>query len=257
MAMVQAWDGWQRLPAQQPPELPRPFAWERVGQSPSNSPANGHGNNNTNNSNSNGGDDWEKPYLRSSSSASKVLSTGQLEDEAEPVESDPRDDLDGLLEHFESLKAEGCMLTEVTYVVNYWGGGNWVLPLRHHGFVIRCSHPEDEEKSSYLSLDFGRRGILWDTYEDFPELPDHTAFVRKYKINIDPLSMKIYCQETKPFSWFAHDCERWALNAMKVMKISEEEGYHPGSEEGRMPGAFGKKQRLPRCAPVFAMCASA
>lgn len=129
--------------------------------------------------------------------------------------SEPRDDIEGLLEYFEGLKDMGVRLTEVMYVVNSWTLGG-VIPLWHHGFIVKA------EDTGYLTLDFSRRGILWDTFEMYPDVPDGTLFAKKYLINVDPDIIKSYCKNTKPFSWPNNDCQNWAKGMMKVMNITED-----------------------------------
>jgi len=162
--------------------------------------------------------------------------------------SEPREDLEGLLEYFEGLAERGVRLTEVAYVVNTWTLGG-VIPLWHHGFILQA---EDE---GYLTLDFSRRGILWDTFDTYPDLPESTIFVKKYSIDTDPERMKCYCKETKPFSWHSNDCQHWARGVMRVMRIMEnpldDRGAFkkPGSLECLLCGG-GKsleKRVLPTC----------
>jgi len=129
--------------------------------------------------------------------------------------SEPRADLDGLVEYFEGMTSLGKRFTEATYVVNSWTFGG-VIPLWHHGFVLQA------EDHGFLTLDFSRRGILWDTFDTFPDLPDSTVFVKKYDVDVSPRRIRTYCEETKPFSWHSNDCRRWARGVMQVMNITED-----------------------------------
>jgi len=137
------------------------------------------------------------------------------EDMEAPEYSEPSSDLGGLLEFFEGLKRRGELLTEVTYVVNGWSLAG-VIPLWHHGFIVRT------QESGYLTLDFSRRGILWDTFETYPDLPDSTIFSKKYKVGVDPAALKKYCEDTRPFSWPGNDCAHWAKGVMAVMRIPDD-----------------------------------
>lgn len=129
--------------------------------------------------------------------------------------SEPSADLEGLLSYLEGLLREGRMITEVTYTVNRWTLGG-VIPLHHHGLVLRI------EDISYLSLDFSRRGILWDTFDDDPDFPDGTIFAKKYHVNASVGGVKAYCETTEPFSWLRNDCAHWARGFMQVMSIFED-----------------------------------
>lgn len=129
--------------------------------------------------------------------------------------SEPRADLEGLLQYLDALRKGGARLTEVTYIVNGWTLGG-IIPLRHHGFCVKC------EEFGYLTLDFSRRGILWDTFEEYPDLPEGTIFAKKYHINVDPGILWGYCKDTKPFSWPGNDCSHWASGVMRVMRIVED-----------------------------------
>eukprot|EP00439_Symbiodinium_sp_Y106_P023732 s5063_g2.t3 len=51
---------------------------------------------------------------------------------------------------------------------------------------------------SYLTLDFSSRGILWDTFDTYPDVPEGTFFAKTYKINLDPLALREYCKDTEP-----------------------------------------------------------
>lgn len=166
--------------------------------------------------------------------------------EGDEVEySEPREDLQGLLEYFEGLAQQGVRLTEVTYVVNKWSLGG-VIPLWHHGFILQA---EDE---GFLTLDFSRRGILWDTFDTYPDLPEDTIFMKKYCINTDPKSMKYYCEETKPFSWHSHDCQHWARGVMRVMCIMEDPlqdrgGFRAPESDCFLCGKTLERRVLPTC----------
>lgn len=129
--------------------------------------------------------------------------------------SEPRADLDGLVEYLEEMTSLGKRFTEVTYVVNSWTFGG-IIPLWHHGFVLQV------EDNDFLTLDFSRRGILWDTFDTFPDLPDNTVFIKAYDVDVSPGRVRTYCEETKPFSWHSNDCQRWARGMMQVMSISED-----------------------------------
>lgn len=148
--------------------------------------------------------------------------------------SEPREDLPGLLEHLQEMTDQGTRFSEVTYIVNTWSLGG-VIPLWHHGFVVRG------DDGNFLTLDFSRRGILWDTFDTYPDLPENTVFVKKYAIDTDPATMKCYCEETKPFSWHSNDCQHWARGVMRVMCITED----PLEDRG----AF-RKIESPAFAPV-------
>eukprot|EP00928_Gymnodinium_smaydae_P097183 TRINITY_DN873_c0_g1_i1.p1 TRINITY_DN873_c0_g1~~TRINITY_DN873_c0_g1_i1.p1 ORF type:complete len:543 (+),score=97.16 TRINITY_DN873_c0_g1_i1:112-1740(+) len=141
------------------------------------------------------------------------------ETEAEEY-AEPSSDLQGLLSYLSALKAELARFTEATYIMNdfrWWG-----VPLRHHGFVLkaegsRCGLIGEE----YLTLDFSRRGILWDVFDEYPNLPDNTVFEKTYKINVDPLALRDYCEDTKPFSFMSNDCARWARGMLQVLRIKD------------------------------------
>lgn len=129
--------------------------------------------------------------------------------------SEPSADRQGLLDYLDSLDRDGLRIREVSYVVNGWTLGG-LLPLKHHGFILKI------EENVYLTLDFSRRGILWDTFDCFPDLPDGTFFLKKYAVDVEPWKIRNYCEETKPFSWPNNDCAHWAKGVMRVMMIMED-----------------------------------
>lgn len=128
-----------------------------------------------------------------------------------------RTDLKGLLAFLDELIKERVRLTEVTYVVNHWKLYGFI-PLKHHGFVLPCAG------FGFLSLDFGTKGILWDVDEVFPELPDNTFIAKSYRIDVDPMTLKLYCQRTKPFDWFSNECSSWAAGLLKVLRVTDSKG---------------------------------
>jgi len=128
-----------------------------------------------------------------------------------------RTDLKGLLSYLDVLVKERVRFTEVTYVVNHWTLYG-IIPLKHHGFVLPT------RGYGFLSLDFGSRGILWDVDDEFPELPDNTFHAKSYKIDVDPMKLKNYCQRTKPFDWFSNDCGSWANGLLKVLRVHDTKG---------------------------------
>lgn len=125
-----------------------------------------------------------------------------------------RCDLEGLYGFFDELQNDGVKLVETTYIVNKWALGG-IIPFTHHGFCFKTSRGE------YFSLDFSRKGIVWDTYGDEPpELPDGTTFTQVFRIDADPAPVRRYCEETKPFQWMKNDCESWSQGLMVVLDIS-------------------------------------
>lgn len=136
------------------------------------------------------------------------------------VQSDGNLDLSRLLEYLDVMKKRGVRFIEATYVVNAWTLGG-IIPLKHHGFILKT---EDDD---YLTLDFTRRGILWDTFDEYPELPDGTMYAKTHEVNVDPAHVKFYCQTTKPFSWPGNDCSHWARGLLQIMMVLEDpHGYH-------------------------------
>eukprot|EP00933_Yihiella_yeosuensis_P004480 TRINITY_DN108857_c0_g1_i1.p1 TRINITY_DN108857_c0_g1~~TRINITY_DN108857_c0_g1_i1.p1 ORF type:complete len:220 (-),score=33.43 TRINITY_DN108857_c0_g1_i1:93-752(-) len=144
---------------------------------------------------------------------SSRLSREQSEESSEP-EVGGRTDLEGLLDYLDSLSGQGVRIVEAHHVANQWALGG-VIPMTHHGFVMKGSNGE------YFSLDFGRKGIVWDTYGDeSPEEPDDTIFSKQYTLNLEVQVVRQYCEETKPFQWMYNDCETWSRGLMKVMGIA-------------------------------------
>jgi hypothetical protein len=135
------------------------------------------------------------------------------EDETEEATTN----LEGLYEYFEELKRDGVRLTETTYIVNKWALGG-IIPMTHHGFCFKTS------AGDYFSLDFSRKGIVWDTYGDeIPGLPDNTTLVQVYRIDVDPQTVRRYCEETKPFAWLRNDCDTWSQGMMLALGITKED----------------------------------
>eukprot|EP00927_Polykrikos_kofoidii_P063164 TRINITY_DN5798_c1_g1_i1.p1 TRINITY_DN5798_c1_g1~~TRINITY_DN5798_c1_g1_i1.p1 ORF type:complete len:253 (+),score=28.44 TRINITY_DN5798_c1_g1_i1:85-759(+) len=179
----------------------------------------------------------------SSGNASASMATPTVSLPHDNEYSYPSGDIAGLLTYFESLKKNGVVFTEATYIVNdftYWG-----IPMKHHGFVLRADGT-DGVFTEYLTLDFGKRGILWDTFDGYPDNPDGTSFVKKYRINTCPLLLRAYCRDTEPFSWPSNDCSNWAWGLMRVMRIKEdplaEAGMWSSPQSIVLPGT-----RVARC----------
>jgi len=129
-----------------------------------------------------------------------------------------RTDLEGLLAFLDMLKKENIRLTEVTYCVNRWKLYG-VVPLQHHGFVLPCG------RHGFLNLDFTSKGILWEVDDEFPELPDNTFIAKSYRIDADPMSLKVYCHGTKPFNWYNNDCSTWAEGLLQVLRVHDSKGH--------------------------------
>eukprot|EP00746_Dinoflagellata_sp_MGD_P004921 gnl/MRDRNA2_/MRDRNA2_109516_c0_seq1.p1 gnl/MRDRNA2_/MRDRNA2_109516_c0~~gnl/MRDRNA2_/MRDRNA2_109516_c0_seq1.p1 ORF type:complete len:244 (-),score=39.77 gnl/MRDRNA2_/MRDRNA2_109516_c0_seq1:135-866(-) len=137
------------------------------------------------------------------------------------LEDEPSIDLKALLDLLTKLDRDRVIFKEVTYIINRWGLGP-ILLMKHHGFVLKC-----EGCVGFLGLDFGRKGIMWDTYDEFPEMPDNVCFAKKYQIDADPLRLKSYCEATKPFDWLRNDCSVWATGLLRVLKVNvnKDSGY--------------------------------
>jgi len=133
--------------------------------------------------------------------------------EVPPENGEENNDLEGLVKFLEELANDSSRLIQVTYVVNRWALGG-IIPMTHHGFVFKTSCGD------YFSLDFSRKGIVWDVYgEEPPDLPDNTICTQSFNINADPLKVKRYCEDTKPFSWLRNDCDTWSQGLMPVVGI--------------------------------------
>eukprot|EP00929_Paragymnodinium_shiwhaense_P089561 TRINITY_DN49710_c0_g1_i1.p1 TRINITY_DN49710_c0_g1~~TRINITY_DN49710_c0_g1_i1.p1 ORF type:complete len:501 (-),score=76.87 TRINITY_DN49710_c0_g1_i1:150-1652(-) len=130
----------------------------------------------------------------------------------------PSADLQALLQYLDWLMAQQLRFTEVTYLMNdfrWWG-----IPMKHHGFVLKATR-QGLAFSEYLTLDFSRRGILWDTFDERPDHPEGTSYARTYKIDKDPHVLRRYCAETQPFSWPHNDCETWAKGLLRVLDVRD------------------------------------
>merc|ERR1740121_3397302 len=128
--------------------------------------------------------------------------------------SEPSADLDELLKFFDGLIAANSRFTEVTYIVNNWKLVG-LIPLKHHGFVFKA------EGHGFLTLDFSRRGILWDTFDEYPDYPEGTIFARRHRIDYDPAELKRYCEETQPFSWPSNDCAKWSQALLRHLRVRD------------------------------------
>eukprot|EP00747_Dinoflagellata_sp_TGD_P218346 gnl/TRDRNA2_/TRDRNA2_90622_c0_seq1.p1 gnl/TRDRNA2_/TRDRNA2_90622_c0~~gnl/TRDRNA2_/TRDRNA2_90622_c0_seq1.p1 ORF type:complete len:205 (+),score=21.98 gnl/TRDRNA2_/TRDRNA2_90622_c0_seq1:103-717(+) len=116
-----------------------------------------------------------------------------------------REDLRGLLRMLDDLRDAGVFLIEVQHVVNIWNFAGFI-PMQHHGLVFRTS------METFFSLDFGRKGIVWDTFPVRPMVPDQTVLDTSFPIHeeyADPMWVRNYCATTQNFSFFGNDCEAW------------------------------------------------
>jgi len=148
------------------------------------------------------------------------LSLLSFDAQSSAEEDEARNDLEGLVQLLTDLRDYGIRLREVTYVINRWALGG-IIPMTHHGFVFRTS------RGDFFTLDFGRKGIVWDVMDEFPELPDNTFYTKSYDIDMDTSEVQRYCEETPPFNFPFYDCETWAngmLATLALDKVNEKDG---------------------------------
>lgn len=133
------------------------------------------------------------------------------------VTNDYRTDLDGLLMYLEQLERSNFKPNEVVLCGNvwYWYG---VFPFEHFGFIIPSS-----ANGEYLCLDFGRKGIVWELFDDYPDYPEGTFLVERYETDINignPWQVIAeYCKDTKPFNYFTNDCKSWSEGLKQVLNL--------------------------------------
>lgn len=130
------------------------------------------------------------------------------------VTSEGSCDIEGLLAYLDNLQQNGIRFVEATYIANTWTW-NSLVPFEHHGFLLSMSSGE------YLSLDFGRRGIMWDIFDDYPDHPDGTFLVTRYLLDRpdDIRLLQQYCRETKPFFFMYNDCKSWCDGLRRLLKM--------------------------------------
>jgi len=154
--------------------------------------------------------------------------------EEPPEYSEPSADLDALLAYLDGLLKDGLKIKQATYCVNAWKLYGFI-PLKHHGFImyaegksrdVRPRHTRD----MYFTLDFSTRGILWDTFDTYPDVPEGTLFTKTFHINMDPMVLRDYCKATKPFAWPENDCKKWGKGLLRLMDVEEE----PYVDEGAL-----------------------
>lgn len=158
------------------------------------------------------------------SGVSQADTTQRLQDDEDLEYSQPSDDLKGLLAHLDSMAKQGSRMVEVTYIVNAWTLGG-IIPLQHHGFVIEF------EGFGWLTLDFTRRGILWDTFEEYPDNPEGTVLAKRHRINADVNILRKYCAETKPFFWPGNDCSQWSQGLLRTLRIRDDASSDDDDDE--------------------------
>jgi len=94
------------------------------------------------------------------------------------------------------------------------------LPLKHHGVVL-----EGSPGPQFLSLDFSRKGIVWDLDIEMPEMPDYTCVRKNFAIHTNPMDVAEYCSATKEFDFFSNDCSKWTNGLMQdVLKVDIDTG---------------------------------
>lgn len=147
------------------------------------------------------------------------------------VTSDGRTDIQGLFRYLDHLQQNDIHVIEATYIGNRWYW-NDLVPFEHFGFVFATTHGE------YFSLDFGRRGIVWDVYDDYPDYPDNTFSVSRFRISqgSDIEKLGKYCQETKPFFFLVNDCKTWSdglKTALQMELVSS--SNTPARQESQRP----------------------
>jgi len=130
-------------------------------------------------------------------------------------------DLNNLLSMLEDLTQSGVWLTEVQHIINSWTLAGFI-PMKHHGLVIRTS------ASTCFSLDFGRKGIVWDVFPMEPLLPEGTTFEQRFPIHraySDPARVEQYCSQNEEFSFFGNDCEKFAEGLLQEMGCRDDVEY--------------------------------
>lgn len=130
-------------------------------------------------------------------------------------EDEARNDLEGLVQLLTQLRQQNVRLCEVTYVINRWALGG-IIPMTHHGFIFQTS------AGMFFTLDFGRKGIVWDVMDELPELPDNTFYTKLYKIDMDTRIVQKYCEETPPFNFPFYDCETWAKGMLDALNVEKQ-----------------------------------
>lgn len=69
-------------------------------------------------------------------------------------------------------------------------------------------------------MDFGQRGIVWDAYGDEPPgLPEGTTFVKAYAINVEPVCVRLYCQETWHSCRLTMDSATWSQRLLREFGV--------------------------------------
>jgi hypothetical protein len=181
-----------------------------------------------------------KPFGMGENTVDSDRSTEIVEVE---IESTGRTDLQGLRRYLDQLQQSNIHFQEATYIGNtwYWQG---MVPFEHYGFVISTTSGE------YITLDFGRRGIVWDIYDDYPDYPDGTFLVEKYRIdnNRDIELTRKYCEDTKPFIFLIYDCQTWSKGLMQQLSM-ERMGQPMSSSSYRSQPQESNKGKPSTCAP--------
>eukprot|EP00931_Biecheleriopsis_adriatica_P002610 TRINITY_DN1035_c0_g2_i1.p1 TRINITY_DN1035_c0_g2~~TRINITY_DN1035_c0_g2_i1.p1 ORF type:complete len:519 (-),score=38.22 TRINITY_DN1035_c0_g2_i1:20-1576(-) len=138
--------------------------------------------------------------------------------------SEPSTDLEDLLGYLDGLWKRGLRITQATYCVNAWKLYGFI-PLKHHGFIMYArskSYGKPRQHAGtdvYFTLDFGTQGIMWDTFDSYPDVPEGTLFAETYQIDIDPLDLRDYCKATQPFAWPENDCKNWSKGLLRLMGV--------------------------------------
>jgi len=134
-----------------------------------------------------------------------------------------------LLDTLRQIESSGYELTEATLVANVFY--TYGMRFTHYGFVLPTSN-----SNQYLSLDFSRKGIVWETWEEFPGMPDNTFLVEKY--NVDSIDawriVAEHCRHTQPFNYFFNDCKAWCdgLKTSLNMELAADESPSKGVSKG-------------------------
>merc|ERR1719160_1395164 len=156
-------------------------------------------------------------------------------------EDSGRTDLEGLVEFLAKLRNQNIRLQEITYVINRWTLGG-VIPMTHHGFILKTSN------DGYFTLDFSRKGIVWEVMDELPELPDDTFYTKRYTIDMDTSAIQKYCEETPPFNFPFYDCETWAkglISTLALEKVAQEvyETREASADTPKKMSSPARKQR--------------
>ena len=122
-----------------------------------------------------------------------------------------------LVRYLQLCASRNCSIRRGEHVANRMGGELWYLKpfLNHHGIVLTVEFA-GSTGHQFLALDFGRRGLTWEIFEEFSEVEDE-VFRAPFNVECGMEDLAAFVTNPKPFNFFTYDCQVWTEEALQLL----------------------------------------